>query len=373
MSTEEQDWNILKLLRWTQGFLKKKGLESPRRDAEVLLGHLMDLRRIDLYTRYDLPVEGDDLARFKVMLQERVARRPVAYIIGKREFWSLEFEVNEHVLIPRPDTELLVERARHRARQCASWEDPALAAMEREPDHVGPPMPTDDEPAEVVEASAEGEDGIVYEDAYQAPHTSPVVEASPESVSEHKLGPKPKATVSVDLLDLGTGSGAIAVALAHELPGARIVATDLSEDAIGVATRNAKRLGYDGSIRFLTGDLFAPVLAAEFDQTGFDVIASNPPYIAEAEMADLMPDVLKHEPHMALSPGADGLETVRRIADGAWNLLKPGGWVMCEIGHTQGEGALDLFHKSEHAWDEISLVKDRVTHQQRVVEARKPA
>lgn len=382
---EEQAWDVLKLLRWTQSFLQKKGVENARLDSEVMLGHLLSLRRIDLYARYDRQISREELAAFKGMIQQRVARRPVAYIIGKREFWSMEFEVDENVLIPRPDTELLVERARQRARECGDWRDPnlveeeAVGEVDVEAEAAAAQVeatpgaelsyeldPDADDDAEVDEG--EDEDGAPVKPARPAapvgaPVTPPAAASRPAPRPERKaVGP-----VEVDVLDLGTGSGAIAVALASELPGARIVATDISAGALGVARRNAARLGFEGAIRFLEGDLLEPVRAITFD-----VIVSNPPYITEAELSGLAPEVAIHEPRIALSPGPEGLEILRRIAQEAWVALKPGGWLMCEIGHQQGAAARGLFERSEHPWAEISLVKDSVSHQVRAVEARKP-
>lgn len=371
----EQEWNVLKLLRWTQQFLKRKNVDNARLDSEVLLGHLLGMRRIDLYARYDQPVAPEELAAYKTMIQERVARRPVAYIIGKREFWSMDFEVNEHVLIPRPDTELLVERARMRARECCQWTDPARAALEVQAD----------EPEQVQVAPSQGAELEIEYEEYEEPEdlSEEELQAQLEEAQEaqrqarlqaqaQQSKPQAQPSFDVDVMDLGTGSGAVAVALASELPGARLVATDLSGDALGVARRNADTLGYGEQIRFLEGDLFAPIRAAELDQRGFDVIASNPPYISAHELADLDPEVARHEPTMALSPGEDGLAILRRIAAEAWGLLKPGGWVLCEIGYAQGADARALFEQADAGWTEIAVIKDSVTRQDRVVEARRP-
>jgi release factor glutamine methyltransferase len=378
---EEQAWDVLKLLRWTQNFLQKKGLENARLDSEVMLGHLLSLRRIDLYARYDRQISLEELATFKGMIQQRVARRPVAYIIGKREFWSMEFEVDENVLIPRPDTELLVERARQRARECGEWRDPnlveeeAVAEVDVESEAAAAQVEATPGAELSYELDPDADDDDVADDdegdgeAPVRPARAAAAVAAPASAQAAAPRPERKAAgpVEVDVLDLGTGSGAIAVALASELPGARIVATDISAGALGVARRNAARLGFEGAIRFVEGDLLAPVGAATFD-----VIVSNPPYITEAELSGLAPEVAMHEPRIALSPGPEGLEILRRIAREAWGALKPGGWVMCEIGHQQGSAARALFEGSEHPWAEIALVKDSVSHQVRAVEARKP-
>jgi release factor glutamine methyltransferase len=292
-----ETWTILKLLRWSQTFLQQKGIESPRLDAEVMIAHLLNLRRIDLYARFDQPLTKPELDKYRAMVRDRVARKPVAYIIGHREFWALDLVVNEHVLIPRPDTELLVERAREVLRQ-------------RQQAQPGEP---------------------------------------------------------VRVLDLGTGSGAIALALAKELPEARVWASDLSPQALEVARENARRLGFAERVSFLEGDLFEPVKAAGLGP--FDVVVSNPPYIPEGDIAGLMPEVGRHEPLLALTPGPSGLEVLRRLAAEAGAWLRDGGSVVCEIAYNQGPSAAEVF--SGAGWAEVKIVKDPLTRQDRAVHAVK--
>ena len=248
-------WTIKALLAWTTDFLAKKGIESPRADAQILLGHVLGYDKTYLTVNFaEQPAEADR-NRFKELIQRRVAGWPVAYLVGHRGFYTLDFEVTPAVLVPRPDTETLVLEA-------LTWLKPVR----------GPAV-----------------------------------------------------------LDLGTGSGCIAVTIAHEKKDARVTATDVSPDALEVARRNATRHGVADRVTFLHGDLFAPLPAG----SAFDLVASNPPYIAHHEFAGLQREVRDHEPRGALDGGADGLAYYRRIAAGVGPVLKPGGRLLLEIGSTQ--------------------------------------
>lgn len=258
---DERIWTVLDLLKWTTDHFTAKGLESPRLDAEILLAHALELRRLDLYLRYQEPVGAAARARYRELIGQRAGeRKPVSILVGEKEFWSLPFEVTSDVLTPRPDTETLVE-----------------AALARLPD---------------------------AERAYT-------------------------------ILDLGTGSGAIALALAHEKPLARITATDVSPAALAVARRNAEAQGSVERVRFLEGDLFEAVPGENFD-----LIAANPPYLARAAAADLVPE-LRHEPEQALFGGEDGYAVLRPLAEQAPALLAPGGWLVVEVDPRQAETVAD--------------------------------
>jgi release factor glutamine methyltransferase len=248
-------WTIKALLAWTTDFLAKKGIENPRADAQILLGHVLGYDKTYLTVNFAEQPSEADRNRFKDLIQRRVAGWPVAYLVGHRGFYTLDFEVNPSVLIPRPDTETLV--------------------------------------AEAI--------------TYLKPLTEPAV------------------------LDLGTGSGCIAVTVAHEKKDARVTAVDVSPDALEVARRNAAKNGVADRVTFLQGDLFAPLA----DGAAFDLVVSNPPYIAHHEFATLQPEVRDHEPRGALDGGADGLAFYRRIAAGVGPYLKPGGRLLLEIGSTQ--------------------------------------
>lgn len=263
MSASPTIWTIKALLQWTTDFLKTKGVDSPRLDAQILLAHVMACPRIELVARSDEEPTDDEKARFKELIRRRVDGWPVAYLVGRREFYLLSFAVGPAVLIPRPDTETLV-----------------LAAL----DHL-----------------------------------------------------KAKPTAAV--LDLGTGSGCIAVSIAHQRKQTRVTATDVSPDALDVARQNAATHGVADRITFAHGDLFAPLADGE----RFDLIVSNPPYIAQGELAELAPEVRDHEPRAALDGGPDGLSFYRRIAADVGRFLAPGGTLMVEVGWTQNDAVRDLF------------------------------
>ena len=255
--------------------LAAAGIDTARLDAEVLLAHALGVGRAGLYAR--LREEVADPSRFASLLERRLRREPIAYIVGEQEFWSLSFAVTLDVLIPRPETELIVSASITRWR----------AAL----------------PRGLSAAPARG----------QAPR-----ERRPPT-----------------LLDLGTGSGCIAVALARELSDARLTAVDVSPAALAIARRNATRHGVAERITFLTGDLYAPLPA---DAT-FDLIVSNPPYLAPSDPTS--PETA-FEPRSALLAGADGLDVIRRIIAGARAHLVSGGQLLIEIGAGQSEAVLAL-------------------------------
>lgn len=254
-----ESWTVGRLLDWTTGHLKNKGVESPRLESEVLLAHALGCRRIDLYARYLEDATEAQRQRFRELIQQRLTGQPVAYLVGRREFFSLEFEVTPAVLIPRADTETLVAECLRLAK----------------------------------------------------PMTDPTV------------------------LDVGTGSGCIAVTVAQQHRTACVTAVDVSPDALAVATRNAERHKVTDRVRFVQSDLFATLPPGE----SFDFIVSNPPYVTRAEMALLPPSVREHEPQLALDGGDDGFDVFARLAEGAREQLKPGGYLLIEIGATQDEEA----------------------------------
>jgi release factor glutamine methyltransferase len=250
------------LLAAAAGHLAGNENESVR-EVELLLGHALGRDRAWLYAHADDALDAADAVRFHSLLMRRAAGEPIAYLTGRREFWSLDLAVTPDVLIPRPETELLVELVLQRVAQ----------------------------------------------------------------------------SVQVHIADLGTGSGAIALALALERPHARVLATDSSAAALTVARGNAGRLKI-GSVEFALGDW-----CAALGKRKFDLIVSNPPYIAAGDV-HLGQGDLRFEPRAALASGADGLEAIRAIVSGAPTRLQPGGWLLFEHGHEQGIAARDLLGKS---------------------------
>lgn len=239
--------------------LQEAGIDSARLDAEVLLAHVLQLDRNQLYLDSDVWFDVGAATRFEELLTRRLHREPLAYITGTREFWSLDFCVTRDVLIPRPETELVVELALELAARLTS---------------DGPPR----------------------------------------------------------ILDLGTGSGAIAVSLATELTDAELWAVDVSVPALAVALHNARRNGVAGRIAFAAGNLFEALRA----KSGFQLIVANPPYIRGDEFAALAPEVAIWEPRQALDGGVDGLDFYRRIAAGAADLMTVGGALVLEVAADTG-------------------------------------
>jgi release factor glutamine methyltransferase len=258
------------VLLWTTSRFEERGLATPRLDAEVLTAHALGLPRLQLYVQFDRPLLPPELATIRELVKRRQAGESVAYAVGKKEFYGLDFEVDGRVLVPRPDTETLV--------------DEALDRVGRKPAREG-----------VGDTAAEGE-------AAGAPR----------------------------IADVGTGSGAIAVALAKQRPDAAVFAVDISPDALAVARANATRNAV--AITFLEGDLDTPLRA----HAPFDLITANLPYVRTADIAGLAPEV-RAEPALALDGGADGLDLVRRLVAAAPALLAPGGALVLEIGAGQAE------------------------------------
>lgn len=248
-------WTVLDLLRFTTDHFVKAGIESARLDAEVLLAFALGVERLQLYLDFDKPVPESERRGFRGLVRRRAGERvPVAHLTGTKEFWSLPLLVTPEVLVPRPETETLVEAALARAQE------PELRA-----------------------------------------------------------------------LDLGTGSGAVALALLAERKRARVTATDVSAGALELAARNAERLGFADRIRLVEGDLLEPVAGERFD-----LVISNPPYLASGEAPGLAPE-LAHEPERALFSGPSGFEVLDRLVAAAPAALEPGGWLALETAPDQAE------------------------------------
>ena len=324
---------LIDYLKLASDHLAGKGVESARLDAELLLADALGLSRMQLYTNHDRPLAAEEVDRFRTLLRRRAGREPVAYILGRREFWSLEFAVDRRVLIPRPETETLVDAA---VRACTG----TLAAT----------------------AAPTTYDATQAEGSEEAATTEGAADAAPRKVARSRK--KQLALVADRVLDIGTGSGAIAVALAVELPGLALVATDESAASLEVAPRNAAKHGVEERIEFRRGDLFAALDASDV----FDVIVSNPPYCKESEVAEMDPEVREWEPKGALVGGADGMSATARIIDGAPRHLSAEGWLLLEVG-TQAEDVRTRLARS--GWREIRTLHD-LAGRDRVVVARPP-
>ncbi len=275
------EWTIIKLLNWTTSYFKSHNIESPRAAAEILLSHALKLKRIDLYLQYDRPLDKTELANFKTLIKRRVAREPVAYITGKKEFWSMELEVARDVLIPRPDTECLVETA--------------LKIISSKPDNI---------PKQIIE--------------------------------------------------LGTGSGAIIIALAAQKPGNIFFASDFSIKALKLARKNAWTHNLNKKINFFSGSWFLPLSNRK---CRFDIIISNPPYIKSSIINKLEPEIYRYEPVLALDGGKDGLNSLGLIISTAHLYLKDKGSLLLEIGSDQ-KNAVEAMISSANNYENVFFTKD---------------
>jgi release factor glutamine methyltransferase len=307
-SSSPARWTIKDVLQWTKSRFEERGLESPRLDAEILTAQALGVERLQLYVQFDRPLTAPELALIRESVKRRQAGESVAYVIGKKEFYGLEFAVDARVLVPRPDTETLVEEALARIGKAARTRKVPRAADAAPPEGAS----AEDPPTE--DASA---DAAADASASEEPRAE-----SPAPVAPPKANPR--------IADVGTGSGAIAVTLAKERPDAIVFATDLSSDALDVARTNALRHGV--TITFLEGDLEAPLRA----HAPFDLVTANLPYVPARDLASL-PAEVRAEPAMALDGGPDGLVLVRRLVTAAPALLAPGGALVLEIGVGQAQ------------------------------------
>lgn len=293
-SIDAKPWTVGRLLTWTAGFLKDRDIEDARLASEVLLAHAAGCRRIQLYTRFDEVLAADALSRFRQFVRRAAAHEPIAYLVEEKEFFSLPFHVTREVLIPRPETETLVEVALDLCRQ--------------------------------------------------------------------------GQLVAPDILDMGTGSGCIAVTLLVQMSEARATASDISPGALAIARKNADLHKAAGRMRFVVADKLS-LPESEKPEDGFDLIVSNPPYIPKVDISTLKPEVRDFEPQCALTDHADGLTFYRHLGEHAAKWLKPAGWVVVEIADDRAAQVIDvmtcggqLIHKASRS--------DRVTGLERVLSLR---
>jgi len=284
-------WTVLRLMRWSGEYLEGKGVERGRLDAEHLLAHTLGVKRLQLYLRYDRPLDREELDRFRPLLKRRAEREPLQYILGRAAFRDLDLAVDRRVLIPRPETEILVD-------EVLGW------------------------------AAARGRDDLTA-------------------------------------LDVGVGSGAIALSLLLEGPFPRVVGTDASPEALAVAGENARTRGLEERLELREGPLFSGVGRSE----NFDVVVSNPPYIAEAEAATLEPEVGVWEPPLALFAGPDGLAVLRALVAEGGAHLAGGGLLALEVGAEQA-GLVVADIEAVGGYDDVRVRRD-LAGRERVVLARR--
>jgi len=290
-----KSWIIKDLLKVTADYLKEKEIDSPRLTAEILLSHQLKTDRVNLYLNFDQPLTENEISGYRSLIKRRLLHEPIQYITGIQEFWSLDFMVDPQVIIPRPESELLVEQAVNR---------------------VGTNFTQQNRPPRI--------------------------------------------------LDLGTGSGVLAISIAKEIPQAQLWATDLSDGALSIARRNAEKHGLSERIKLMCGDLWEPI--TNLDVT-FDMIISNPPYVASEEYDDLAPEVRDHEPRLALDGHEGGMYFIEKILQEGLDYLSPGGWLIMEMSPDQTGKAL-LLAEQINGYGEKTRIKD-YSHVYRVVIAQK--
>lgn len=284
---QNEPWTVLRLLQWTTEFFKKRGSESPRLDAEVLLAEARGCSRIELYTAFNSEPPEEVREAFREMVRRRADGTPVAYLVGHKEFYSIDLRVTEATLIPRPETEHLVIEAVDRGKEM----------LARNPDQT------------------------------------------------------------LRILDVGTGTGAIAIAVAKNLPKSELTAIDISVDALEIARYNVNKYELGDRIRLLNGNLLDPVR----EEAPFDILCSNPPYISQAEYDALAPGVRNYEPKQALLAGPTGTELIATLIDEGVNKINSGGWLILELSPMIAEQSAELVRKSGH-YHSPRLIKDLAGH-----------
>ncbi len=285
---------VLEGIQKSAEFLGKKGVESPRLQAELLLAHVLKLPRMKLYLNFERVLANAETDAFRELVKRRSQREPLQHITGSTSFCGFEITVNRHVLVPRPETELLAE---------AGWK---------------------------------------------------------------WLGEKRKAETNTTVLDFGTGSGCIAIALAGKCLDAKIIAVDVSKDALAVATQNAERNNVAARIEFTHGNSLAALQALQ-SAPPFDLIVSNPPYIPTAEIETLEPEVRDYDPRGALDGGADGLDFYRQFAAEAQPFLRADGRIMLEFGDGQAAAIKEIFEQQN--WI-VEAIREDYTGRQRILIAQ---
>ncbi len=281
--TQIKSWRIIDIINWGGQYLKSKGIDEARLTIELMLCHILKCRRIDLYIDFERPLTKAELEELRNIIKRRLKKEPLQYIIGKTEFMGFEFKINPDVLIPRPETEILVEKT--------------IETIKKEfPDET-----------------------------------------------------------TVKVLDIGTGSGNIAISIAKFLGGkVEVLGIDLSDKAIQIAEENAK-LNNVENIEFIRFDFFDADFENKF-KNQFDIIVSNPPYISTEEFETLQDEIKIYEPRIALTDGADGLSFYRRLADLGGEIISNRGFILAEMAYNQAEKVKEIFKSA--GYEEIKTFKD---------------
>ncbi len=288
---EQRNWTVLDLIEWSTKYLSDKGFDDARLNVELLLCHVLNCQRIDLYLRYDMMLKPDELKAYRELFKRRLSHEPLQYILGKTDFMGLTFVVRPGVLIPRPETEVLVEIIINKYKQ--------------HPDDM------------------------------------------------------------IRFMDIGVGSGCIAVSIAKYIPKAIVEAIDVSDVALEVAKVNIQNHHLEDRVSLMNADIFGKL--PKFQNYPFDVLVSNPPYISKDEFNDLQPEVKDFEPNIASTDFANGLTFFKAIADKGKDLLHYGGLVFLEIGYNQSLEVTKIFQDANYK--NIEVYRD-YSNLERVIKAQ---
>lgn len=309
-------WTTRRLLDWMTGAFEAKDLDEPRLCAEMLLARTLGCQRLRLYMEADRPATDAERDRLRALVGRALKHEPIQYLIGRWPFFGIELKCDRRALIPRPSTETIVESV-------LQWR----RGIEGRPKSTVQKITDFEQAGETAENAAD--------DAPAA--AQPARDSAPESPASGPAAPAAEPP-PLRIADICCGGGAIAIALAKNLPHARIIATDLSEDALALASENIAEHGLQDRIELRRGDLLAPIAS----EPPFDIIVSNPPYIPDDEWAAVEPNVRDYEPEMALRAPPDGMTFVRPILEGAGALLAPGGRILVEVATSRATDARDL-------------------------------
>ncbi|MEF8787722.1 MAG: peptide chain release factor N(5)-glutamine methyltransferase [Planctomycetota bacterium] len=288
---DQEGWTVLRLLNWTADFFEDRGIENPRLNAELLLGKVLGLERIMLYAEFERDITPEERQQYRELVKKRASRMPLQYLLGEARFYDRTFEVDSSVMVPRDDTEVLVDMCLKR-----------------------------------IDGDGEGQ----------------------------------------RCADICCGSGVVGITLAAEREGLQVSAVDSQEGALSVARGNAQKHDVSDRITFHEGSLTEPLE----DET-FELLASNPPYIPSGEIDELQPEVSDHEPRVALDGGPDGLDIIRQLVPGAGRVLKPGGWMVLEMGEDQAEAVQEMVREQDVFKENGMEVATDTGGHRRVIAARK--
>lgn len=374
----DKAWTIKTCLDWTRGYLERRGDERPRYTAELLLTSVTGLTRVDIYTNYDKPLAKEELDRMHDAVVRRAKGEPVQYIVGSTGFRMLDIICEPGVLIPRPETEVLVSEVLdfldhevlglegpggqpRREKRELPWNSELEAAIRAESEAAAVAGRGEGQLEDADQLEDEGGHSPADADADADVAASAPTAEEPEPASEAPCAP------SARVLEVGCGTGCISLSIVSERPGkVTCVATDISPQAVRLAARNRDALEVDPLVFSIReGDLVSPVTDEEL-QT-FDVLVSNPPYIPHDVMAELPREVADYEPELALEGGEDGLDIFRRLVDAAPRMLRPGGLLACELYEGSLEDAAAIC--TEAGMRDVRIVQD-LTHRPRIILAR---